>query len=91
MRSAEASLSSASPSRITNTRCGSLTFRSIVVAATASGGATIAPIVTAAAQGMVGTSTCTTKATAAVVNPTAMSARLITGAQWRFKSRSEVS
>jgi hypothetical protein len=84
-------LSSASPSRITATRCGSLTSRSTAVAATASGGATIAPIAAAAAEGMVGTSTCTTKATAAVVSPTAISARLITGTEWRFKSRSEVS
>ncbi len=77
--------------RITDTRRGSLSARSRVVAATASGGATIAPIAIAAAHGILGTIAWTTSATAAVVSPTAISARLATGIQCRFRSRSDVS
>src|SRR3954467_7133406 len=72
MSSAEASFSSASPSRITEIRWGSLISRRTVVAATASGGATTAPIAIAAAHGMLGTRAWTTKATANVVSPTEM-------------------
>jgi hypothetical protein len=61
------------------------------VAATASGGATIAPSAIAAAQGMPGANRCATTATAAVVRPTAKTTRPVTGAQLSFRSRSEAS
>ena len=57
-------------------RCGGLSCRRTAVAAAASGGATTAPSAIAAGQGISGTSARATSATAAVVNPTAMTARL---------------
>ena len=68
--SALASLRSDSPSRIVTTRRGSPIRRATAVAATASGGATTAPIAMAAAQPMPGRSACTTTATASDVSTT---------------------
>ena len=72
-------------------RCGGRSGRSTAVAATASGGATMAPSAIAAAQGRPGTSACATTATAAVVRPTATITRLTSGAQLSRRSRSEAS
>ena len=74
--SALASLKRLSPSRITSRRCGGRSCLSTVVAAAASGGATIAPSAIAAVQGMSGTSRRTTTATTPIVSATAPSARL---------------
>ena len=60
--SAVASLSSDSPSRIVTIRRGSPIRRPIAVAATASGGATTAPIANAAGQPTSGSSACTSDA-----------------------------
>ena len=62
-------------------RCGGRSWRSTAVAATASGGATMAPSAIAAAHGIAGTSARATTATAAVVRPTAKTTRPVTGAQ----------
>src|SRR5687767_14764785 len=74
--SALASLKRLSPSRITSSRCGGRSALSTVVAAAASGGATMAPSAIAAAQGMSGTSNFVTMATTTMVSATAPSARL---------------
>ena len=68
--SAVASLSSDSPSRIVTMRRGRPMRRPIVVAATASGGATTAPIAKAAGQPRSGRSALTRTATPAVVKAT---------------------
>jgi hypothetical protein len=68
--SAVASLSSDSPSRIVTIRRGRPIRRPIAVAATASGGATTAPIANEAAHGRSGTSQCAMTATPSVVNTT---------------------
>ncbi|SUD48413.1 Uncharacterised protein [Nocardia otitidiscaviarum] len=67
--SAVASLNSDSPSSRVTRRRGIPTRRAMAMAATASGGATTAPMATAAANGT-GSSTITTTATAKVVNST---------------------
>src|SRR5438128_1776295 len=72
-------------------RWGGRNWRSTAVAATASGGATTAPSAIAAAQGIVGMSAWATTATAAVVNPTATTTRLVTGAQLSLRSLSDAS
>jgi hypothetical protein len=59
-----------SPSRIVTIRRGSPIRRPIVVAATASGGATTAPIARAAHQSMPGSIACTSHPTPNVVNAT---------------------
>jgi hypothetical protein len=89
--SAVASLNRLSPSSTTMSRCGSPTCRSTEVAAAASGGATIAPSATAAAQGISGTSHRATQATAAVVSSTAATARPPTGSRLSRRSRGEES
>src|SRR5690242_14393446 len=68
-------------------RCGRRTWRSTAVAAAASGGATMAPSATAAAQGRAGSSHRATAATAPTVRPTAPSTRPPTGAQLSRRSR----
>ncbi|CAN5265900.1 hypothetical protein BH20ACT5_BH20ACT5_01320 [soil metagenome] len=65
-----ASLTRLSPARIVTARRGNPTRRPIVVAATASGGATIAPSANAAASGNSGTSAWATSPTTTVVNST---------------------
>ena len=72
-------------------RCGSGAERSTVVAADASGGATMAPRAIAAAHGSDGTSACATQATAAVVVATATSTSAAIGSQFSRRSRTEVS
>ena len=72
-------------------RCGGRNGRSTAVAATASGGATMAPSAIAGAHGIVGMSVRATTATAAVVNPTANTTRPVTGAQLSLRSLSEAS
>src|SRR3954453_13941805 len=72
--SEEASLSRLSPSSTTTRRFGRRQFLSPDAAATASGGATMAPSVTAAAQGRSGTSSLAVTATITVVNSTAPTA-----------------
>src|SRR6185503_13080135 len=61
------------------------------VAATASGGATIAPSAIAAAHGIEGMIARATTATAIVVSTTAKITRLVTGAQLSFRSLSDAS
>src|SRR6476619_7630154 len=68
--SAVASLSSDSPSRIVTMPRGSPIRRATAVAATASGGATTAPIANAAGQSTPGRTRCTTSATPTVVKTT---------------------
>ena len=63
-----------SPSSTATMPLGSRTCFSTAAAATASGGATIAPSVIAAHQGMPGRSSLATRATAAAVNSTAPNA-----------------
>jgi hypothetical protein len=72
-------------------RCGSLIWRTTALAAAASGGATMAPSAIATGHGMSGTSQRATKATAIVVIPTAMMARLATARQFSLRSRGEAS
>src|SRR3954464_9505795 len=72
-------------------RCGGRSGRSTAVAATASGGATIAPSVIAAAHGICGTSACTSTATAAVVSATATTTSAVTGTQLSHRSRGDAS
>src|SRR4051794_12173751 len=81
MINAEASLSRLPPSRITLSRRGSGLERRIVVAAAASGGATMAPSAIAAAQGRPGASQRAISPTANVVESTAPTTRPATGAQ----------
>src|SRR3954469_3734687 len=79
--SAVASFRRLSPSRMTMTRWGIRRRRITAEAATASGGATIAPMAMAADQGMSGIIQCTVHATATMVRPTAMNTSDITGIQ----------
>jgi hypothetical protein len=65
--------------------------RSTVVAAVASGGATMAPSAIAAAHAMAGTSARATDATAIVVSPTLTTTRATSGAQLSLRSRGDVS
>src|SRR4051812_11783648 len=72
-------------------RCGGRSGRSTAVAATASGGATTAPRAIAGAHGISGIRVRTTIATAAVVNPTANTTRLVSGAQLSLRSLGDAS
>src|SRR6476661_329951 len=76
-----------SPSRIVTTRRGTPRRWSTAVAATASGGATIAPSVSATGQAMSGISTCATAATMTVVNSTRPMASNRIGRAFALKSR----
>ncbi len=71
-------------------RCGIRSCRNTAPAATASGGDTIAPRATAAAQLMPGTAACATSATTAVVTSTSPIASSEIGRRFARKSRSEV-
>ncbi len=73
---AVASLSRLSPSRIDTIRRGMPTRRAIVVAATASGGATTAPRAKPAISGTPGTIAVTTRPTSTAVKMTAPTARI---------------
>lgn len=88
--SALASLRSDSPSKTVTTRRGSPMRRPIAVAATASGGATTAPIASAAAQPRPGISQFTTAPTAKVVTTTRPTDNKIMGRRLAAKSTSEV-
>ena len=88
--SAVASLSSDSPSRIVTTRRGSPIRRPIAVEATASGGATTAPIASASAQEMPGIIQCTTTPTPAVVKSTSPTDSSRIGRRLTLKSTSDV-
>ena len=87
---AVASLSSDSPSRIVTTRRGRPIRLATAVAATASGGATTAPIAMAAAQPMSGTSHCTTAPTASEVTTTSTTESRRIEPRLALKSTSEV-
>ena len=65
-----ASLNSDSPSSTVTTRRGSPARRATATAATASGGATMAPSASAAANGISGITSCSTNATANAVTST---------------------
>src|SRR5688500_597488 len=86
-----ASLKRLSPSRITSSRCGGRSCFSTVVAAAASGGATIAPSAIAAAHGIAGTIACATTATTMTVSATAPSASPAIGRQFARMSRGDES
>ena len=88
--SAVASLSSDSPSRIVTIRRGSPIRRPIAVAATASGGATTAPIASAIAHETPGSSRCATSPTPNVVNATSPTDSSRIGRRLALKSTSEV-
>lgn len=81
-----ASLSRLSPSSSTISRRGSATRSSTALAATASGGETIAPSVKQAAQGSEGTAQCTARPTARVVNTTAPIASIMMPPRLRLNS-----
>ena len=89
--SALASLNRLSPSRMETRRRGGLMWRRTAEAATASGGATMAPSAIAGAQARSGVSQRATMATAMVVATTAPSTRPETAIQSRFKSRIDMS
>ena len=82
-----ASLMRLSPSRIVTIRRGTPSRWKIDVAATASGGATIAPRVSAAARPMPGIMAFATRPTASVVNSTRPTARRRIGRAFARKSR----
>ena len=88
--SAVASLSSDSPSRTVTIRRGSPIRRAIAVAATASGGATTAPIANAAGQDRPGSRGWTTSATPTVVKATRPTDSSRIGVRLALKSTSEV-
>src|SRR4051812_35013610 len=73
------------------TRRGTGNRDTIAVAATASGGETIAPKATAAAQGIPGKRTRATIATAAVVTSTRPTASAPMGPELRLNSRTDVN
>ena len=87
---AVASLSSDSPSRIVTTRRGRPIRFATAVAATASGGATTAPIAIAAAQPRPGTSHSTTAATASAVTTMSTTESRRMAPRLALKSTSEV-
>ena len=87
---AVASLSSDSPSRIVTMRRGSPIRRPIAVAATASGGATTAPIANARGQPRSGSSACDDPATPAVVKTTSPTDSSRIGRRLALKSTREV-
>ena len=86
---AVASLRSDSPSRIVTTRRGSPIRRPIAVAATASGGATTAPIANEAAHEMPGRSSCTRAPMPTVVKATSPIDSRRMGRRLALKSTSE--
>src|SRR3954447_12416817 len=88
--SAVASLNSDSPSRIVTIRRGSPIRRPIAVAATASGGATTAPIAREAHQSRPGSKACTSTPTPSVVNTTSPTLSRRIARRWALKSTSEV-
>jgi hypothetical protein len=88
--SAVASLTRLSPSRIATMRRGMPTRRAIVVAATASGGATTAPSARPAASGTPGTTAQTTTPTSTAVNTTAPTARMPMACRLARKSTRDV-
>ena len=87
---AVASLTRLSPSRIVTMRRGSPTLRAIVVAATASGGATTAPSANAAAQPISGRTAWTSTATPAVVKSTSPTLSRAIGRLFVRKSTNDV-
>src|SRR4029453_16059616 len=87
--SAVASLSSDSPSSTVTIPRGSPIRRPIAVAATASGGATTAPMANAAHHGSVGSSRCTSAPTPSVVNTTSPTDSSRIGRRLALKSTSE--
>ena len=88
--SAVASLSSDSPSSTVTILRGSPIRRPIAVAATASGGATTAPMANAAHHGRVGSSRCTSAPMPSVVNTTRPTESSRIGRRLALKSTSEV-
>jgi hypothetical protein len=87
---AVASLRSDSPSRIVTTRRGNPIRRPIAVAATASGGATTAPIANEAAHEMPGRSSCTRAPMPTVVKATSPIDSRRMGRRLALKSTSEL-
>ena len=87
---AVASLSSDSPSRMVTIRRGSPIRRPMVVAATASGGATTAPIASAAGQPTSGSSSWTSQPMPKVVKTTRPTERSRITRRWALKSTSDV-
>ena len=87
---AVASLTRLSPSRIVTTRRGTPSRWKIAVAATASGGATIAPRANAAGQPMPGMSVWATTATMTIVVRTRPIERRPIARRFALKSRIEV-
>ena len=87
---AVASLSSDSPSRIVTTRRGRPIRRPTAVAATASGGATTAPMAIAAGQPIPGSIACTSRPTPADVKMTRPTESSRIGRRLALKSTSEV-
>ena len=88
--SAVASLSSDSPSRMVTTLRGSPMRRAMAVAATASGGATTAPIANEIGQEMSGIKACTMTPTPRVVNTTRPTDSSRIARRLALKSTSEV-
>ena len=88
--SAVASLKRDSPSRMVTIRRGSPIRRPIEVAATASGGATTAPIANAAHQSMPGSNACTSQPTPRVVKTTRPTLSSRIERRLALKSTSEV-
>ena len=88
--SAVASLNSDSPSRIVTMRRGRPIRRPIAVAATASGGATTAPIASAAHQSIPGNSACTRTPTPNVVMSTRPKLSSRMGRRFALKSTRDV-
>ncbi len=89
--SAVASLTRLSPPRIVSTRRGSPSSRPTAAAATASGGATIAPSAKDAASGISGISQCVTKPTVTVVASTRPTERKPIGRRFALKLTYELS
>ena len=87
---AVASLKRDSPSRMVTIRRGSPIRRAIDVAATASGGATTAPMASAAHQSSSGSMTWTSRPTPRVVKTTSPTLRSRIGLRLALKSTSEV-
>src|SRR4051794_20312798 len=87
---AVASLRSDSPSRIVTILRGRPIRRPIVVAATASGGATTAPIASATHQSIPGSSACTSRPMPKVVNTTRPTLSRRMGRRLALKSTSDV-
>ena len=90
MTSPDASLTRLSPSRTVTSLAGSLRRCSTALAATASGGETMAPSATPAGQGSDGMSHLATSATITVVKTTAPTDNKRIGRSWAWKSRQTV-